>query len=263
MKLAVLSGINLYQHYPDESLRGCGTDMRNLRLFLVNEIGFQPKDIFMLQDSQAKAAAEKKAVLEAISRAKDGDHIFWGHSSHGSNNPDPSQKDGLQELLCCYDLQEKGGLWVEDTCITAKWIGEAIAELHPGVTMDIILDCCNAPEGSQLKSIGRRYDRARFLPRSIVGTPVKPLAMKIIQAGIPANVCLWSACEPHQTSADAYIDKRWQGAFCASFLRAYKAGRSRSDIIHYTRKWLKDNRYSQRPHLYCKPEMATRKLGGE
>jgi hypothetical protein len=67
---------------------------------------------------------------------------------------------------------------------------------------------------------------------------------------VPPNVCLWSACESDQTSADAYIDGKWQGAFSAAWRKFFKLGRSRSDIIYYARKWLRDNRYDQVPHLY-------------
>jgi len=131
-----------------------------------------------------------------------------------------------------------------------------LPQVRPVDTLDIILDCCNAPEGSQLKLMGRRYGAAKFLPRSIAGAKVDPKAGKMINTFIPSNVALWSACQPDQTSADAYIDGSWAGAFTAAFLKSYREGRSRSDIIFYARKWLKDNGYQQVCHLYAGQSMA-------
>ena len=261
MLQAVLCGVNIYRDHPGDTLRGCLNDVANLRRLLVNELGFKQGEVLALADSKAIAATEKAAVLSRIVAMGPGDRLVWSHSSHGSNNPDPSQKDGLQELLCCYDIQEKDGLWDEDTVITARWIGEAIAKLHPQASMDIFLDCCNAPEGSQLKAMGRRYDCAKFLPRRLLGMPVKPTTNAAREAGLPKNVCLWSACEPAQTSADAFIDDQWQGAFSAALTKSFKKGRTRSDIIYYTRKWLKENGYRQTPHLYGSPGMTGVRLG--
>lgn len=244
---AILAGVNHYLD-PGDELRGCIPDAQNLWRLLNFQLDIPEREIVLLKDRQA--AAEKAIVKTLVESAGPGTHLIWSHSSHGTNNPDPAQKDGLQELLCCTDTREKNGLWDLDTVISAQWIGQTIALLHPEARLDIIIDACHAPEGSQLKALGRSYGRARFMPRSEVGVPVKPLASRVIQAGIPANVCLWSACAPWQTSADAYIDGAWQGAFTAAFLKAFKPGRSRSDIIFHARKWLAVHGYRQEPHLY-------------
>jgi metacaspase-1 len=249
MNQAVITGINLYRDSPENTLRGCVQDAQNFNLLAQNYLDFDPDGVILLLDSQATAVREKSAVHLVIARSRPGDHILWTHSSHGTNNPEPTQADGLEELLCCHDTRERDGIWDADTVISAKFIGEVIKKLHPEARMDIVLDCCHAPEGNQLRAMGMSYSRARFLhssvnmvSRSVVIDP-KPTKM-------PPNVCLWSACESDQTSADAYIDGKWQGAFSASWFKFFKVGRSRSDIIYYARKWLKDNQYDQIPHLY-------------
>jgi hypothetical protein len=73
---------------------------------------------------------------------------------------------------------------------------------------------------------------------------------------IPENVALWSACESNQTSADAYIDKQWQGAFTAAFIASFMKGKNRADIVADARKYLRKNNYQQVPHLYCWQKMA-------
>ena len=258
---AVLVGINNYKFYPEDQLRGCVDDANNLWMWLVNKLGFDKGNVLILKDLAETAAGEKSSVQKMITGAGPGDRLLWSHSSHGTNNPDPTQRDGLQELLCCSDIKEKNDVWDLDTVISAKWIGEAIAKLHPQATLDIIIDACHAPEGSQLKALGRSYNRAKFLPRSEVIVPVVPKTLPTAQYVIPANICLWSACQPDQTSADAYIDNSWQGAFTAAFLRSAKGGGSRVDIIARARQWLAVNHYQQTPHLYGHSEMVQRGFG--
>lgn len=261
MTQAVLTGINLYKNYchppNDDTLRGCVDDMNNLRLWFVHQLNGDPSDYLLLQDSRASAKTEKAAVLDmVVSQEGPGKQLIWSHSSHGSNNQDPSQRDGLEELLCSYDIREVNGLWDEETVITARWIGALLPKVRPIDTLDIILDCCNAPEGSQLKDMGRRYEAAKFLPRSVVGARVCPDEGRLVNTPMPPNIALWSACQPNQTSADAFIGQQWQGAFTAAFLGAQKAGRGRQDIIFYARKWLKENGYQQVCHLYAGQSMA-------
>jgi hypothetical protein len=246
MNQAVISGINIYRNSPYDTLRGCVEDAQQFNLLALNYLGFQPGEVTLLLNSHATAAREKNAVELAISRAKAGDRVLWAHSSHGTNDIDQTQADGFEELLCCYDTREKGDRWDPNTVISAKFIGEVIADLHPQAHMDVIIDCCFAPEGSQLKLMAWNYFRTRYLYKPLKGTATGVAA----KTKLPPNVCLWSACESDQTSADAYIDGKWQGAFSAAFRKFFKVGRSRSDIIYYARKWLRDNRYDQVPHLY-------------
>jgi hypothetical protein len=249
---AIISGINNYKHDPGAQLRGCIEDAQQMNLLALNYLDFEPSSISLLLDSQATAERIKGHVFTAVQQSKPGDHILWTHSSHGTNEPDTTQADGMQELLCCYDTKEENGWWNMYSVIPARFIGEVIKELHPEAHMDIILDCCYAPEGSQLKAMGLSYDKARFLPNStriMVGSQTDTIPIPK-PTKLPPNVCLWSACESSQTSADAYIDGKWQGAFSAAFRKFFKVGRSRSDIIYYARKWLGDNRYEQVPHLY-------------
>jgi hypothetical protein len=258
---AILTGINQYQHYPEDELRGCCADADNLWMLLVNNLDIPASDILIMKDKLASAKAEKAALLDMAKESGPGDHLVWSHSSHGTNNPDNGQRDGLEELLCSYDIKEKGGVWDLETVISAKFIGELCLKVHPQATLDIIIDACHAPEGDQLKAMGRSYNCARFLPRALVGRPVKPKSIAATNTAIPRNVALWAACQPEETSCDAYIDDSFQGAFTAAFLKSFKPGRSRQDIIYYAREWLKKNKYSQRSHLYGWPELVVRPFG--
>lgn len=249
MNHAVISGINIYRDSPYDTLRGCVNDAQQFNLLAQNYLGFEPDGVTLLLDSQATAARIRNAVQLAVSRAKPGDHILWTHSSHGTNTADLTQADGMEELLCAFNTVGVGNGWDMDTVIPARFIGEMVDLLHPEAHMDIVIDACYAPEGSQLKAMGLSYSKARFMRRSM-GTFTDKVITVSARSKLPPNVCLWSACSPEETSADAWIDGKWQGAFSAAFRKFFKVGRSRSDIIYYARKWLSDNRYEQVPHLY-------------
>jgi metacaspase-1 len=247
---AVISGINIYKDSPYDTLRGCIEDAQQFNLLALNYLGFEPDGVTLLLDSKATAGSILLDIAKAVMQATPGDHILWTHSSHGTNEPDSSQADGLMELLCCYNTQEQYGVWDRSTVISAKQIGEVISKLHPEAHMDIILDCCYAPEGSQLRAMGLTYARTRFMPLKEVNMVGRRTVIDPKPTKMPPNVCLWSACESSQTSADAYIDGKWQGAFSAAFRKFFKVGRSRSDVMYFSRAWLKNNNYSQTPHLY-------------
>lgn len=261
MNEAVLVGYNLYKYSPDDTLRGCANDANNLRRLIETNLRFA--QVQLLLDAKSSAEIEMASVWRMVtSQTGPPSRLIWSHSSHGTNNPDSSQRDGLEELLCCYDTRadKKTGLWVSGV-ISAKLIGELAAQVRPIDTLDIILDCCNAPAGDQLKAVGRSYNRAKFMPRSVVGVPVRPKTVQAVRSTIPINVALWSACEPSQTSSDSNIDGSWQGAFTAAFLKAFKVEKSRADIITGARNWLKSNGFRQNPHLYCWKEMAQGRFG--
>lgn len=246
---AVLAAYNQYKNFPRRDwLTGCSLDLGHVHDHLVKKMSWPSFGLVSLLDSQGGAAVEKGHLLAMVTAPGPSRHQVWLHSSHGSNNPDKTQADGLQELLLCWDTVEANGLFVEDTCISARWIGQVLLpQVRPVDTLDIILDCCCAPQGSQLKLLGRRPYSARFMPRSVTGPKVMSRPVEQAISVMPPNVALWSACRPDQTSADTSDG----GAFTCAFLENWKPGRTRSDLIYHARKSLAHDGYAQEPHLYC------------
>lgn len=95
--LALLVGIDRYEQ-PDEgqwhTLRGCENDVKLVREVLLERFGFQDADIVTLTSEKATHAAIVKAFHEHLVRKAGPDTkvVFW-FSGHGSQVPDPSQKD--------------------------------------------------------------------------------------------------------------------------------------------------------------------------
>ncbi len=87
-KLALLVGINQYQSSP---LEGCLNDLDLQRYLLIHRFGFNPKDIYVLPDTEATRTGILTAFEEyLIKQAKPGDVVVYHYSGHGSRIFDPN-----------------------------------------------------------------------------------------------------------------------------------------------------------------------------
>ncbi len=107
MKKALLVGINRYPD-PDNELKGCVNDVRQMAETLKSRYGF-PGDGHMRILTDARATT--KAILDGLAwltaGASPGDSLVFHYSGHGSQVPDKhgdETTDRLDEILCPYDL---------------------------------------------------------------------------------------------------------------------------------------------------------------
>jgi hypothetical protein len=264
MKLALCVGINQYRFSPDSTLRGCINDASKMRLFFHNEIGAETPVV--LTDFQAEEQRIKDTLLDMREKALQGDveAILYSHSSHGSNVPDRDgdEVDGLDEILCATDIRDNGETWSQGF-IDDDWLYKFAYSLPGDTRLECFFDSCHSQ--TMLREMGLTYGRAKILlppnpdfrkaPSKLLGNP---------QGRLPESV-LWSGCDADSTSADAYIDGRFQGAFTAALLYSIKGKdgelRTRSDTIYFARQWLRVNNYAQFPHLECLKGLAFKRIG--
>src|SRR5687768_13582964 len=105
-KRALFVGINDYPFARDD-LKGCVNDAMGWSQLLTDHFDFPRSSIKVITD----AAATKKAVVSALkrllARARSGDVVVFGNSSHGSQVPDADGDEKmLDEVLCPYDCQD-------------------------------------------------------------------------------------------------------------------------------------------------------------
>ena len=87
-KLALLVGINKYASQP---LEGCLNDVDMQRNLLIYRFGFNPKDVYVLPDTEATRQGILTAFEEhLIKQAKPGDVVVYHYSGHGSRIFDPN-----------------------------------------------------------------------------------------------------------------------------------------------------------------------------
>lgn len=260
-KYAVLVGINKYDPSLNSNLNGCVNDVEGMYKVLTEIYKFPPENIRVLTDERAT----KEMIIERIEWLLDhdvpGDELVLHNSSHGSQIRDRNGdelNDYMDEILCPTDLD-----W--DDPFTDDEINWIFNQKADGVFLTFICDSCHS--GSITKTVSNfpsdekieerpRYIRPPFDIKSREG--IKPLPLHKIgglnkneREFLSQNHVLLSGCRDDQTSADAYIDGKWQGALTSSLIAAIKKNpyRDWSSIHADVISILNVGGYTQRPQL--------------
>jgi hypothetical protein len=76
-----------------------------------------------------------------------------------------------------------------------------------------------------------------------------PTVLNTKDSETKSNVIMISGCTDKQTSADAFINKKWAGAMTTSFLQSVHGASSISVLLHRMQKYLAINKFTQIPQL--------------
>ncbi len=266
---ALLVGLNRYPD-PPNNLKGCINDVLQTSKILQEVYGFDDaRQVRMLADERATTPAIVERLRWLVAGACPGDVLVFHYSGHGSQVRDrhgDELNDGLDEIICPYDLD-----W--DDPFTDDDIGQLLAGLADGVQLTVILDCCHAGTGLRVNA----WQGSPIRVKTIVPPPdilhrVNPriedwgenrrltmtagrqtLGVRRFAARAAAQgAILLAACRDNQVSADAWIDGDFHGAFTyflwkaageAGFAVNYK------DLILRVRHDLRSAGYDQVPQL--------------
>lgn len=168
--------------------------------------------------------------------------------------------DGMDELICPWDMDWDG------TYITDNDLAAIFKSLKEGVLLEVFIDACHSGTMLDLKhELASRSSntldetknvKERYLPPPVdircryEGEEEELSKVKKFKA-INSEV-LWSGCKDSQTSADAYIDGSYNGAFTyylCKHIRAASGKITRRDLMKRLRDSLKSNKYNQIPQL--------------
>lgn len=194
-------------NYPGSSsdLNGCINDLKDVKTFI--SAVFPGKFTYEeFKDSEVTRQKFRDEVKNHILAAVSGDKILIHYSGHGTYgyDADHDEADGYDEALYLYD----GPFWDDEFRL--------ILDLIPdGVDVIIALDSCF--------SFGATKNSPKYIKNKFVKIQdIKPNAKKrkSILRGDDVNYVLYSGCQERQTSADAYINGRYNGAFTYYWLRA-------------------------------------------
>ena len=237
MKRIISISIN---NYPDSenNLHGCLNDEEDWKTIFTTKFGFDEHESISIQDDQCTRRNILDALKLGVQKSVAGDILVIQYSGHGCqvrdrNDDEPDRKD---EALYVYD-----GPLIDDE------LGEVLSDLKPNVTCVVILDSCfsgTATRGLHLRNRcvqiedvrGRRL-RRRFL-KNIPGVEMKWIVL--------------SGCSEMQTSADAMINDRYNGAFTFFALLALKDYNyvcTYNQWLKHLRKYLPSKDFEQKPTL--------------
>jgi metacaspase-1 len=250
-KKALLVGLN---HYPDpeNTLRGCINDVRQVSDLLYSRFGFAADgSIRLLTDSRATTAAIVDRLHWLLDGAREGDVLVFHYSGHGSQVPDrhgDELDDGLDEIICPYDLD-----W--DDPFTDDDLYAIVKDLPAGVNLTVLLDCCHSGTGLREAAIPASSARSRGIdaPRALSRRRRAELAVRRFGSGAARRgAILVAGCRSNQVSADAYIDGDYHGAltyFLCKTIEASDGGLTYRDLIDRVRRALREHQFEQVPQL--------------
>lgn len=260
---ALCVGINKFKNYSSATLQGCVNDAKDMSSLLQKLLGFAKADITTLLDAQATKANIMKYLKAMVDGAKAGryNYLVFSMSSHGTQVPDISgdEPDHADEAFCPHDLAQSGNQWAKNYIITDDELRDLFIKLPSEVLLEVYLDTCHS--GTGLKAIDLLLDRKpRYLPppsleafQQLEERRSRGLVEQFWEKGIIHHI-LWAGCRADQTSADAYINGGWHGAFTYYFCKevlACKNTLTRAQILAKVRADLRAGRYSQIPQLEC------------
>jgi hypothetical protein len=219
-KKALLIGIN-YTGTINE-LRGCINDIDNLSNILT---GFQSivklTDTTDIKPTRNNILSELRKLLETSIA---GDTLIFSFSGHGSQTADRNgdEIDGKDECICTLDNNI-----IKDDEINAY----IKAYLKPNVTLFAVFDSCHSGTMMDLK-----YNYMDYIenPKSI---------------DTVGNVIMISGCKDEQTSADAVINSKFQGAMTWSLLNNIKPNITWRQLITNMKNSLAQSEFTQIPKL--------------
>ena len=265
-KRALLIGINKYQ-IPGADLRGCVNDVKDLSAALIEFHGFKKKDIKVLLDGAATQKAMEAGIKSLLRGAKKGDVLVLHYSGHGSNVPDDDKNkdeaDGRDEILCPTDLN-----W--DKPMRDDWLRTMFDSLPAGVSFTTIMDCCHSGTNTRAiqppdVKVKQRYlpspwglaasESGRSLPRKVTSGLRRSSrstrgARDIVNAELPE--VLITGCRDTQTSADAFINGRFNGALTFALVEAIRKSKGRltyRELHDRASAVLKAKKFEQVPQL--------------
>jgi hypothetical protein len=250
-------------------LSGCVNDVTNIRDSLIKFFGFKTDDIRVVTDQRAT----KKNIMERlkwlVQGAKAGDKLLFHFSGHGSQVRDrdgDELKDKLDEILCPHDMDWDGTYIVDDE------LRKLFAGLPKGCALEVLLDSCHSGTGTrELLGLSQlppeQSFQPRFLPppvdiqcrvdgdlplRRLFSGSMSSNPSRLAPDALPEYLSLFSGCADNQTSADALIGGKYNGAFTYYFckhLRDVKGKISRADLLKRVRASLKHEDFDQVPQL--------------
>lgn len=238
MKKALSVAINTYIGAP---LRGCVNDSNNVKHWLEQQ-GFE---VTTLQESEATKSAIIVELINTLNSLGPDDSFIFHYSGHGSQIPttDPNEEDHLTEILCPYDLVDQAGNWTSNF-ITDDELASIFS--NSACNIECFLDCCHS--GSATRDF-----RPNMLSRFIQSPVEREVNVQKFQLSSKSSAICWSGCMDSQTSADAFINDSYQGAFTAALL---KSTGTRTQRHFHIVEFMRTNGFSQSPQLYCPEDKA-------
>jgi len=238
-KIALLFSINDYPGAAND-LNGCNNDARDIEQIL--NYKFPGFNINKFKDAQVTRNRFISEVTKAIAALLPGDFLLISYSGHGTQEYDihGDESDGYDEAIYLYD-----GSVIDDD------IGKCLKSIPIGATVVLMMDSCFSGTITRVVSkYANRYFQNQFLP--IRRHKRKRFAKNEM------NWIVLSGCGEQQTSADAFINGEYHGAFTFYALRTLEPGITYTEWMRRINIYLPGKDFDQFPTLEGKESLFSK-----
>lgn len=241
-KCALVIGIN-YTGIQGAELNGCITDTKRISDFLIDRCSYSDNNIDLLTDDTLLKPTKQNiinAIKKFVQKIKDDDirEAWFSYSGHGSylnNNSIGDEQDNQDEALVPLDYFNSG-------LIRDDELYNLMVKMIPKTcTLFAIVDACHSGTSLDLPYV-YRTDSGLQKHRNEENL---------------ANILKISGCRDTQTSADAFINGKYQGALTFSFLKTMDEldyNFTSKQLVSRVKKYLNENGYPQIPTLSLSDE---------
>lgn len=217
-KKALLVGIN-YKGTNSE-LQGCINDIDTIKQYLLKR-GYKSSNIRILTERPVDILPTKRNILShlnwLVSNGDKAHDLFFHYSGHGSHTIDRNndENDGRDECLVPLDYNKNG-------MITDDILKTYLQKINQYTKFYGVIDACHSSTMMDLKhtALIRNHNESRSQFRLDINKSVNILG----------DVFVISGCQDNQTSADAWINRKFQGALTHCYIEAVK--RNNTSIYH-------------------------------
>ena len=227
VRKALLIGINYIG--TEYELNGCINDAKNLRSFLTDNCLFKNENIKMLSDEDSLNLPNRSNMVNGIkwlvSNNLPGDTLFFLYSGHGGYIRDRNldESDGRDETIIPLDFETSEQ-------ITDDWLfTNMVSKVPKGVNLNCFFDSCHSGTAIDLKYNYKSnciFKKGKLTENVITYKNDEwsdSFNFSIERTkDVVGNICLFSGCQDKETSADAFINNKGQGAFTFCLLETLK-----------------------------------------
>lgn len=247
-KCALVIGIN-YTGIQGAELNGCITDTERISNFLIDRCNYSNNNIDLLTDNTLLKPTKiniinsiKKFVHKIVEEdIKEAWFSYSGHGSYLNNNSVGDESDNQDEALVPLDYYNSGLIRDDDLYnLMVKMIPKTC-------TLFAIVDACHSGTSLDLP----------YVYRTDIGL------QKHRNEDNLANIIKISGCRDTQTSADAFINGKYQGALTFSFLKTMDEldyNFTSKQLVSRVKSYLNSNGYPQIPTLSLSNENLLNEL---